>query len=523
MLMLGALTGRAASFNSDFNNGLPVGARIYGSAVIENDGGVGNSGALKLTSGLSQQGFLVLDDLDPDQLLAGFRVAFNARAGSDAIIANQGNGFSFSFAPDIPDGPFPRPEEGIGSGLRVSFDTYNNGGAEAPAIEVTFAGVELASRRVNFLPTGPNLVPVVIRVDPDGTLAVVYNGNLVISNLPCYAPISGRFSFAAETPAQRFVGDPVDRYFIDDLDVTTTPVSDPYVKQFQPRGAGVRPDGIVRIDLQDTARTVAPGSIRLSFDGGEVVPSVSQVDWVTRVEYDPPGLLPAGSSHQVELTYGASGLPAFSSTVGYSFVVYPYVTLSPAHRASPDLVINTDLAFEVRPHQVSLNRGTTVDRAERQFANTLLNPVDNTLLPNIADLSQAGPGGVFTVRPINFDPAGGGSGNFPGNRLIPGITGNPANYALEVMAFLELAPGAHTFGVRRTINYDSGAESGNRDAGFKLTAGQNPRDVFSPVVASFDNGKGDGDTVFSFVVTEGGYYPFRLLGFAGPDAGDLEW
>ena len=522
MLMLSALAGHAASFNADFNNGLPVGARIYGSAVVENDGGVGNSGALKLTSGLSQQGFLVLDDLDPDQPLAGFRVAFNARAGSDAIIANQGNGFSFSFAPDIPDGAFPRPEEGVGSGLRVSFDTYNNGGAEAPAIEVTFAGVELASRRVNFLPTGPSLVPVVIRVDPDGTLDVVYNGNTVISNLTCYAPISGRFSFAAETPAQRFVGDPVDRYFIDDLDVTTTPVTDPYVKRFQPQGAGVRPDGIVKIELQDTARTVASGSIRLSFDGSVVVPTISQADGVTRVEYDPPGLLQAGSSHQVELTYGASGLPVFSSTIGYSFVVYPYVTLSPAHRASPDLVISSDLAFKVRPHQVSLNRGTTIDRAERQFANTLLNPVDNTPLPNIADLSQAGPDGAFTLTPINFDPAGGGSGHFPGDQPFPGIAGN-ANYALEVLAYLDLAPGTYTFGVRRTINYDSGAETGNRDAGFKLTVGPNPRDVFSPVVASFDNGKGDGDTVFSLVVTEGGFYPFRLLWFAGLDGGDLEW
>ena len=53
--------------------------------------------------------------------------------------------------------------------------------------------------------------------------------------------------------------------------------------------------------------------------------------------------------------------------------------------------------------------------------------------------------------------------------------------------------------------------------------GQNPRDVFSPVVASFDNGKGDGDTVFSLVVTEGGFYPFRLLWFAGLEGGDLEW
>ena len=66
-----------------------------------------------------------------------------------------------NFNSDIPDGPFALPEEGTGSGLIVSFDTFNNGGPanEAPAIEVTFGNRVIATKLVDYLSTGTGFVP----------------------------------------------------------------------------------------------------------------------------------------------------------------------------------------------------------------------------------------------------------------------------------------------------------------------------------------------------------------------------
>ena len=62
------LSAQAGSFSSDFNSGLPAGATLYGTAVVEPTGGVGDSGCLKLTKAINGQlGSIVLDDLDGGQ------------------------------------------------------------------------------------------------------------------------------------------------------------------------------------------------------------------------------------------------------------------------------------------------------------------------------------------------------------------------------------------------------------------------------------------------------------------------
>jgi hypothetical protein len=44
----------AGTFTANFNDGLvPAGTSVSGSAVVEVDGGVGNSGALKLTKAVN--------------------------------------------------------------------------------------------------------------------------------------------------------------------------------------------------------------------------------------------------------------------------------------------------------------------------------------------------------------------------------------------------------------------------------------------------------------------------------------
>ncbi len=122
--------------------------------------------------------------------------------------ARPADGMSFVIAPSI--SPAAWGEEGTGSGLIVSFDTWDNNGTDtAPAIDVKWGGTADANiiasqsmagqREGGRAPAGPlltdadgNPVPldtgghftnVVINIDPDGTLDLWYGGIQVFSNL----------------------------------------------------------------------------------------------------------------------------------------------------------------------------------------------------------------------------------------------------------------------------------------------------------------------------------------------------
>ncbi len=472
-----------------------------------------------------QAGFLILDDLDGGQPVGSFVATFNLRTGSDTSTVLHGDGLSFSFGPDIPDDTFAFPEEGIGSGLRVSFDTFNNAGPanEAPAVKVTFGNQLIASKLVDFLSTGTGYAAVKIEVHPEGTLDVFYGTNAVFTNVLCYAPVAGRFSLAANAGAERFVGDPIDLYWVDNLAIATKVSQSAFIQSAQPRGSSVSPDAVIAIQLQDAATHVKTDSLGLKLDGTTVIPKVISLDGVTTITFDPPGLLVAGSTHQVALTYADDATPAKTSSVSYSFTVYPYATL-PASDAVDAAVVDKGLTgFKVRTHQVSVDVGTSVERAELQFANKLLNPLDNTVLPNVADLSGADPDGTFAApNSIDFSSAADGQGFFLSDELFPGVVGTD-QYALEITTFLDLAPGAYTFGVDAVRNYNTTAPGSFRESGFRLTAGANPKDLFAPEIARFDKDRPEGEKVFSFVVQQAGLYPFRLLWFSGVGASSLEW
>jgi hypothetical protein len=140
------------------------------------------------------------------------------------------DGLSFSFASDLPPLPsYTVPgEEGAGSGLIVSFDTFPNGSTDAVAIDVFFNGV-LKGRNLmqsSQGPTGNSFFDVFINLKADGSLDLTYNAQSIFTALPTnYAPISGgRYAFGART------GGFTDNHWIDDLSITTstqTPVPDP--------------------------------------------------------------------------------------------------------------------------------------------------------------------------------------------------------------------------------------------------------------------------------------------------------
>src|ERR1041385_2437473 len=167
---------QAGSFSTDFNSGLPDGTAIYGDAMVTpNDGSGGgftNSGALLLTpEAASKNGsFIITNDLDNGQAIVSFTASFKVLIGSSFFGAD---GVSFNFAPDLPAGPIT--EEGAGTGLTVEFDTYPNSAFEGPSLDVKLGGSEVATRFFPGLRTS-TFVDVVVQLNPNGTLDVIYDG-----------------------------------------------------------------------------------------------------------------------------------------------------------------------------------------------------------------------------------------------------------------------------------------------------------------------------------------------------------
>src|SRR3954462_4656410 len=103
VVALSALTAHAGSFFCDFNAGLPPHCQAYGSAIIDGQGGVNDTGALKLTvAHTDQTGSFCIDSLDGKKPVSSFVATFKAYIGG----GSGADGMSFHFAPSFPSSPF---------------------------------------------------------------------------------------------------------------------------------------------------------------------------------------------------------------------------------------------------------------------------------------------------------------------------------------------------------------------------------------------------------------------------------
>lgn len=293
-----------------------------------------------------------------------------------------------------------------------------------------------------------------------------------------------------------------------------------------PPAVAAPPGAPIVAELEDSAVSqVDPASIELTLNGTVVTPTVSQAGSVTRVSFTPPTILPAGSRNTAVLTYKNKGTPPETFTSTFEFVVVDFVTL-PASLAYP--VGATDPGapgFRARVVQANTFSGTlpnSEERAEAQLAGTLIDPL--TGAPYTDDSTPAGTADGFHLVPgvINWNQDAQGLGaeqgnfrdpDFPDDPIpgIPGIDGfNTDNIAAEVITYLELAAGAHQFGV-------------NSDDGFVLAVGPDPRDALRLPLGRFDGGRGSADSLFSFVAETPGVYCFRLLWYEGNGGANLEF
>lgn len=496
---------KAASFASDFNAGKPSEVNLYGTAAALATGGIGNSGMIKLTANSNnQQGSMVFDDLDGGKPISGFTAAFKLMIGG----GTGADGFSFSFGPDLPRGPFG--EEGAGNGLIISFDTRDNGNREAPAIDVRFGGVLIASKAINPR-TGDEFVDVVINVDPDGSLDLSYGKTVVFTNIFAFVPSAGRFGFGART------GGANDNHSVDDLAITTKLLDGPFVRSVTPRGVATRPDAPLTIELQDAIREVNPGTVKLTFNGANIIPTVSKELGLTAIKYSFPQRLPSGSTNSIRLSYEDNSIQSVPRTAHFDFVVDKYLTIPSRFAMTTNLVDTNRIGFRVRSVQAraDANLPATVARAEAQLAGTLIDPATGQPYLNEA-LAGPNPDKSFNESlVINYEPERTPTGNFIDvEGLVPGIPGtgqHTFNAAVEIITYLYLPVGYHKLGV-------------NSDDGFRLTVGEREaRDAFSLVVGQYDGARDPADSLFSVATETAGFYAFRLVWFQGTAGASLEF
>jgi hypothetical protein len=209
----------------NFNDGqLPAGTQIFstmvafgredpspGTTLVDSVGGVGNSGALKLMNVVNLapgarflEGKFLIAPLLGGTELSGVTASFNVRIGGGTVPPAEG--FSFNFAPALPNDAIGIAEEGVGQGLSITFDIFDNGNETppAPSIDVKYKGKVIASTHLAYqdIVTGNDYRPVLVRWSADGRIDLAYGDRLLFAGLPLpnYTFVkNGMFGFFART------------------------------------------------------------------------------------------------------------------------------------------------------------------------------------------------------------------------------------------------------------------------------------------------------------------------------------
>src|SRR5439155_6312580 len=149
------------------------------------------------------------------------------------------DGYSFNWGTDLATTGVG--EEGTGSGLSVTVDTFDNGGGEAPGLEIKYKGNRVAFDNINadqgiakdFLRKNV-FVEADLTVDVDGNATFNYDGRVLTALLPGWTGIAGgNFVFGART------GGAADNHWLDDVVITAFAPGRPFITR-QPADQTVR-------------------------------------------------------------------------------------------------------------------------------------------------------------------------------------------------------------------------------------------------------------------------------------------
>lgn len=267
------------------------------------------------------------------------------------------------------------------------------------------------------------------------------------------------------------------------------------------------------------ATTAASATAKLN--GADVTVSVVPFGAAKSVRYRAAAgsYLPAGA-HTIEVSLRDSAGAVQTQTFAVNVAAYQTV---PAAMKTATPATARGLTATVKQMEVPRSPGdrNSIANGEQQLADGFINPDTGAPYVNLSALpvsevttvnwEQTGfdIGGTPENGPDWFNSARPASAPIPNDFIpgIPGALGTDDNIAAAVTGFLRLNAGVYRMGV-------------NSDDGFTVTVGGGPRDL---LLGSFNGGRGAADTVFDFVVTESGDYPFRLSWWEGVGGANVEW
>ena len=310
----------AGSFSTDFNSELPAGTSTYSNAAVLSSGGYTNSGFCQLTAnvGSTNGSFVITNDLDGGVPVVSFTASFKVLIGGGDRFG-YGDGMSFNFAPDVPLGSDPLAEQGVGSGLRVGMRTTKDSTAPNPAISVSGMGVAVAGSPayVNNLRAN-TFVDMVVQLNPDNTISVLYDGVYLYSNvfLGWSPPPGSLFWIGARTGGSR------ENHWIDNLSIATRTSPAPFINTFAPRGRQVTASSSIDVVLTDYTTAVNTNTIVLKVDGTTVSPTITRDgSGDTTVHFVPASAFAPSSQHAVSLTFEDNAATPQTQAFSWEFTV----------------------------------------------------------------------------------------------------------------------------------------------------------------------------------------------------------
>jgi len=231
-----ALSGAAAcagTFTNAFNDpNNTTGTTFAGSGTLADSSAfapvIVNNYLVLTTNQNNLQGSVVLDDLDPGNVVGSFVASFNLLLDSGGN--TPADGFFFIFGDVFPGQTWNEEGPTFMNGITITFDTYDNTGLtppdDAPAIDVKVNGGNGGAN--NYLyhqhtaitnVMSPSFTNVTVILKDNGTLSLSYKGQVIFTNvyLTGFVPASGYvFALGGRT------GGLNENAWINDLSINTT-------------------------------------------------------------------------------------------------------------------------------------------------------------------------------------------------------------------------------------------------------------------------------------------------------------
>ena len=290
--------------------------------------------------------------------------------------------------------------------------------------------------------------------------------------------------------------------------VSVHPKPTPYLR---PVPSDIQPDTEISVVWQDGQNTFRRSSVKIYWNEQMVNTETARDGRQTTVKVQGNDLLLASTNYNVKVTATDSSGAELSKQ--WRFKVTDYRLVEASDIATEPGSLNE--GFIARSAQAPAESAIRHDfkRATFQLAEILVDDLGN----KVANEALKGEleGGFDAYDLIDFEKSGSAFGNFSNDDFFPGIPGSGDHdtlFATEILSYLELQKGVHTFG----INVHVGKPDQNDEDQFRVFIGSNPRDYFSKSLGEFELtllGFKDGpnDTTFDFSVEKEGLYPVRIV------------